>query len=94
MAGSDRVRVVVTGVGVVSPVGIGNESFWNHLQESRSGIDFLTSLPTEQLPSRFGAEIKDFDPRAHLRDRKYLKVMSRDIQLGVAAATLAVSTLR
>lgn len=94
MAGREAVRVVVTGVGVVSPIGIGNDRFWDSLLHNRSGIDYLQSMPTEGLPSAFGAEVRDFDPSLHLRDRKFLKVMSRDIQLGVASANLAVSDAR
>lgn len=90
MAGHAGVRVVVTGVGVVSPIGIGNDRFWDSLLRNRSGIEFLRSMPTDQLPSAFGAEVRDFDPVLHLRDRKFVKVMSRDIQLGVASSTLAV----
>jgi 3-oxoacyl-[acyl-carrier-protein] synthase II len=94
MAGREAVRVVVTGVGVVSPIGIGNDRFWDSLLHNRSGIDFLRSMPTDGLPSAFGAEVSDFNPVLHLRDRKFLKVMSRDIQLGVASANLAVSDAR
>lgn len=90
MAGHAGVRVVVTGVGVVSPIGIGNDRFWDSLLQNRSGIEFLRSMPTELLPSAFGAEVRDFDPALHLRDRKFVKVMSRDIMLGVASSTLAV----
>lgn len=90
MTGRDGIRVVVTGVGVVSPIGIGNDTFWESLVSNRSGIDYLRTIPTEGLPSRFGAEIRDFDPVRYLRDRKFIKVMTRDIQLGVASANLAV----
>lgn len=47
MSGRSRIRVVVTGVGVVSPIGIGNDTFWDSLVHSRSGIDFLQSMPSE-----------------------------------------------
>lgn len=89
-AGCPSLRVVVTGVGVVSPIGIGKDSFWSNLKSATSGIGFLESIPSDNLPSRFAAEISDFDPTEFVRDRKFLKVMSRDIQLGVSAATLAV----
>jgi 3-oxoacyl-[acyl-carrier-protein] synthase II len=89
-AGFHSVRVVVTGVGVVSPVGIGNEAFWNNLVAGKSGIGFLRAFPNHDLPSRLAAEIVDFDPVKFVRDKKFLKVMSRDIQLGVSAAALAV----
>ncbi|MFM7925244.1 MAG: beta-ketoacyl synthase N-terminal-like domain-containing protein, partial [Planctomycetaceae bacterium] len=94
MAAHKRTRVVVTGVGVVSPIGIGNDRFWQSLLTNRSGIDFLQSLPTEGLPSAFGAEVRDFNPVELLRDRKFVKVMCRGMQLGVASANLAVSDSR
>ncbi|MFN8708498.1 MAG: beta-ketoacyl synthase N-terminal-like domain-containing protein, partial [Planctomyces sp.] len=59
MAGREAVRVVVTGIGVVSPIGIGNDRFWDSLLHNRSGIDYLQSMPTEGLPSAFGAEVRD-----------------------------------
>ena len=90
MAGRNRIRVVVTGVGVVSPIGIGNENFWDSLVHSRSGIDFLQSMPSHGLPSAFGAEVRNFDPADYLRDKKFVKVMSRAIQLGVSSSNLAV----
>jgi 3-oxoacyl-[acyl-carrier-protein] synthase II len=90
MAGQQQTRVVVTGVGVVSPIGIGNDKFWDSLIHNRSGIDYLSSIPSDGLPSAFGAEVRDFDPVLYLRDRKFLKVMCRDIQLGVASSSLAV----
>lgn len=90
MAGCDGSRVVITGVGVVSPIGIGVDSFWQNLTNNVSGIDYLQSFSTDDLPSPFAAEVRDFNPAAHLRDRKFLKVMSRDMQLGVASANLAM----
>lgn len=90
MAGCDGNRVVVTGVGVVSPVGIGNDRFWNSLISNRTGIDYLQSIAADDLPSPFAAEVRDFDPATMLRDRKFIKVMSRDMQLGVASARLAM----
>jgi 3-oxoacyl-[acyl-carrier-protein] synthase II len=90
MAGCDGSRVVITGVGVISPIGIGQDNFWNSLISNRSGIDYLTSFDTDELPSPFAAEVKDFKAGDLLRDRKFLKVMSRDMQLGVASANLAM----
>ncbi|MFK7817699.1 MAG: beta-ketoacyl synthase [Planctomycetaceae bacterium] len=89
MAGSQSIRVVITGVGVVSPIGIGKDAFWQSLREGRSGVDYMESL-AGSLPSPYAAEIKDFDPRSHLRDVKFLKVMSRGMQLGVSSASLAM----
>ncbi len=82
-------RTVITGLGVVSPVGIGKDAFWSNLTAGRSGIGYLEAIPSEHLPTKLAAEIPDFDPGQYIRERKFLKVMSRDIQLGVAAAMLA-----
>jgi 3-oxoacyl-[acyl-carrier-protein] synthase II len=81
--------IVITGVGVVSPIGIGNEVFWTSLAEGRSGVRPLDLFPQSDLPVPFGAALADFDPKQYVRPRKSLKVMSRDIQLGFAAADLA-----
>ncbi len=83
-------RVVITGVGTVSPIGIGNHAFWSNLIRGRCGIDYLRSVPSTSLPSKLAAEIHDFEPLDFLHCRKFLKVMSRDIQLGVAATSLAM----
>ena len=90
-AANTPARVVVTGIGVVSPIGIGIETFWSSLLAGRSGIDRLRAIPNENLPSKLAAEVRDFDPASHVRQKKFLKVMSRDIQLGVSAASMAMS---
>jgi len=89
MAGTNFPRVVITGVGVVSPIGTGKDDFWDKLLGGQTGIDFLRAFPNMDLPSRFAAEVREFDPLSYLRQKKMLKVMSRDIQLGVAASSLA-----
>ncbi|MCA9072047.1 MAG: beta-ketoacyl-[acyl-carrier-protein] synthase family protein, partial [Planctomycetaceae bacterium] len=89
-SGEAATRTVVSGVGVVSPIGIGNTAFWQSLMTGRSGVDHLRAFPSSDLPIRFAAEVADFDPVKHLPRKKFLKVMSRDIQLGVGAATLAM----
>ena len=81
--------IVVTGIGVVSPIGIGKGPFWAALTEGRSGIRRL-DLPTDPTrPPPIGGVVADFDPKQYVRPRKSLKVMSRDIQLAFAAADLA-----
>lgn len=90
MAGKKTPEVVITGVGVVSPVGIGNERFWSNLVAGRSGIGPLSTLSGNSLPCKLAAEISDFDPLQYVYEKKFLKVMSRDIQLGVSAASLAM----
>ncbi|MCA8987343.1 MAG: beta-ketoacyl-[acyl-carrier-protein] synthase family protein [Planctomycetaceae bacterium] len=91
MLHSHRTPVVITGVGVVSPIGIGKQAFWQSLINARSGIGFLKSVPSTRLPSKIGAEIHDFDPVEHIYNRKFIKVMSRDVQLGVAAASMSMN---
>ncbi len=83
-------RIVVTGVGVVSPIGIGRDAFWQSLLDGRSGIDTLSAFASQSLPSPLAAEVRDFVPEDHIYNKKFLKVMSRDIQLGVAAASMAM----
>ena len=93
-AKSEMPRVVITGIGVVSPVGIGKDAFWRSLLAGRSGISFLKAFSNKHLPCRLTAEIKDFNPLIYMRRKKLLKVMSRDIQLGVSAASLAMNDAR
>lgn len=90
-AGHELARVVVTGVGVVSPIGLGQEAFWNNLIAGRSGIGPLTAFAAHGgLPSSLAAEVRDFDAERLIYNRKFIKVMSRDIQLGVVAASMAM----
>jgi 3-oxoacyl-[acyl-carrier-protein] synthase II len=81
--------IVVTGVGVVSPIGIGKETFWAALAARRSGIHSLPLFTDPALHTPFGGEVPDFDPKQYVRPRKSLKVMGRDIQLAFAAADMA-----
>lgn len=83
--------IVMTGVGVVSPIGIGSEPFWESLATGRSGIRLVDLFDSSSLRVRFGGQIPDFDAKQYVRPRKSLKVMSREIQLGFAAADLAMA---
>ncbi|MBM4020908.1 MAG: beta-ketoacyl-[acyl-carrier-protein] synthase family protein [Planctomycetes bacterium] len=82
--------VVITGAGVVTPIGIGVSAFWDALASGASGIRPVDLFDASSLRVRFGGQITDFDPKLSIRPRKSLKVMSREIQLGFAAADLAV----
>jgi 3-oxoacyl-[acyl-carrier-protein] synthase II len=84
-------EIVITGVGVVSPIGIGCEPFWQSLVTGRSGIRLVDLFDASSLRVRFGGQIPDFDPKQYVRPRKSLKVMSREIQIGFAAADLALA---
>ncbi|MCG8583734.1 MAG: beta-ketoacyl-[acyl-carrier-protein] synthase family protein [Pirellulales bacterium] len=84
-----RPEIVITGLGVVSPIGIGSEPYGQSMAEQRSGVRNMTLFDTSQLPVRFGGEIPDFEPKKHVRPRKSLKIMCREIQLGFAAAAMS-----
>lgn len=56
-------RVVITGMGVISPIGNNIETFWKHLVGGVSGIDFIQSIPTDTLPVKIAAEVKNFNPQ-------------------------------
>jgi len=84
-----RTEVVATGLGVVSPIGIGRESFWAALCHGCGGVDLIQSFDASGLPVRIAAEVRDFDGKQYVAKRKHLKLMCRDSQLGVAAAGLA-----
>jgi 3-oxoacyl-[acyl-carrier-protein] synthase II len=83
--------IVITGLGVVSPIGIGSEPFWEALAAGQSGIRPVDLFDASSLRVRFGGQITGFDPKQYVRPRKSLKVMSREIQLGFAAADLAMA---
>ena len=86
---ADR-RVVVTGVGLVSPVGIGTEETWKSLLAGRSGAGPITLFDASQHSSRFACEVKGFDPLNWV-EKKEVKKMDRFIQFAVAAADFALA---
>ncbi len=86
---TDSREVVITGVGMVSPIGIGREAFWSSLTEGRSGVGPVDLFDVDEWKVKFGAPVRDFEPKKFVRPRKSLKVMSREIQLGFTAADLA-----
>ncbi|KAA5545261.1 3-oxoacyl-ACP synthase [Roseiconus nitratireducens] len=91
--------VVITGVGIVSSIGIGPEAYFQGLLEGRSGVRSLgdrtdgDASPAEGEPIDglwIGAPVVDFEPKQYVRPRKALKVMCREIQMGFASAHLAI----
>src|SRR5437867_7338806 len=66
-------RVVVTGLGVVSPIGIGVDAFWNHLTHGVSGVGRITEFDPAGLPSQIAAEVTGFDPEAYLPRRDVVR---------------------
>jgi 3-oxoacyl-[acyl-carrier-protein] synthase II len=86
--------IVITGMGIVSPIGIGKEAFAAALAAGRGGIRRLNLFDDAELPNPIGGEVLEFDPKRYVRPRKSLKVMSRDTQFGFAAADLACADAR
>jgi 3-oxoacyl-[acyl-carrier-protein] synthase II len=84
-----RRRVVVTGLGLVSPVGIGVEESWAALVAGKSGIGPITLFDASTFPTRIAGEVKGFDP-AKFMDRKEVRRNDRFIQFALAAADMAV----
>ncbi len=82
-------RVVVTGLGLVTPLGIGVESSWKSALEGKSGIVPITQFDASQMPVRIAGEVKDFDPALYI-EAKEIKKMDRFIHLAMAAATMAM----
>jgi 3-oxoacyl-[acyl-carrier-protein] synthase II len=88
-------RVVLTGIGVVTPLGPDPASFWDGLQQGRSAVRTIGVFDPSALPVRIAGEILDFDPKKFIpkenkEGRKQIKVMARAIQLAVAAAQVAL----
>ena len=83
-------RVAVTGIGVVSPVGIGVDALWNSLTSGVSGVRPITSFDVSDYPVSFAATIDDFDTSASL-DTKEARRMSRFQQFAVVAADEAMA---
>src|SRR6266567_5034095 len=82
-------RVVVTGLGAVTPVGNDARSTWQSAVEGRSGIDFIRSFDASGFPVRVAAEVKDFDPTTAASPKEVRK-LDRNVLLALAAAREAV----
>ncbi|MCT8977569.1 beta-ketoacyl-ACP synthase II [Clostridium sp. CX1] len=82
-------RVVVTGLGAVTPVGNDVETFWNNIKSGVHGIDFIKSFDTENFKAKLAAEVKDFDPIKYI-DKKEAKRMDTFCQFALASAVQAV----
>jgi 3-oxoacyl-[acyl-carrier-protein] synthase II len=83
-------RVVVTGMGSVTPIGTGAEAFWNALMTGVSGAGPVTHFDASAYTTRIAAEVKDFDPEQYM-ERKEAKRMDRFAQMSVAASKMALT---
>ncbi len=83
-------RVVVTGVGVVSPIGIGKDNFWQGLISGKSGIDYVTRFDASTYPCRYAAEVKDFNPTDFISP-KAARRLSRGTQFAIVSTQKALA---
>lgn len=81
-------RVVITGLGAITPVGIGTEAFWQSLIAGKSGIDRITRFDPTDYSTQIAGEVKGFEPAQYI-DKKEAKRMDRCTQFAVAAAKMA-----
>ncbi|HLQ11573.1 MAG TPA: beta-ketoacyl-[acyl-carrier-protein] synthase family protein, partial [Ktedonobacteraceae bacterium] len=83
-------RVVITGLGVVAPTGIGKEAFWSACIAGRSGIGPITCFDAGLLPTRIAGEVPDFDPLPLGLTQEEVQILDRGTQFALAAANLAI----
>ena len=80
---------MITGIGVVSPIGNGKEEYWKALEEGKNGVGPITLFDVSEYPVRIAAEVKDFDPGQWM-DRKEVRKTDRVIHFAVAASDMAI----
>ncbi len=92
-ASAPRRRVVITGIGLINPLGSTLDTFWDALRHGRSGVRPIKAFDAARLPVRIAGEVQDFEPKKYITSkdgRKSMKVMSRGILMAVSAAQLAL----
>jgi len=89
----EKRRVVITGVGVISPVGNDAQTFWASLLAGKSGIGPVTHFDASEFPTRIAGEVKDFDPSAFM-EKKDVKRTDRFVQFAIAATKMALEDAR
>jgi len=85
--------IVVTGIGIVSPLGVGREAFWDNCSKAKTGIKKITSFDTSSLGSNVGGWVKDFDPSQYISPGAYRR-MSRISRMAVASSVEALKDSR
>ncbi|HHX23652.1 MAG: beta-ketoacyl-ACP synthase II [Tepidanaerobacteraceae bacterium] len=85
----DKKRVVATGMGIISPIGIGLDNFWESLINGQSGVDLITRFDTDDLPTKIAGEVKDFKPEDYM-EKKEIKRLDRFTQFAIAGAKMAL----
>ena len=81
-------RVVITGIGVISPIGTGRDVFWKALLEGKNGIERITRFDPTELSAQIAGEVKDFEPEKYI-DKKEAKRIDRYSQFAMAATKMA-----
>lgn len=84
-------RVVVTGMGVITPVGNDLQTYWKNLLDGVCGIDFITSIPTDDLPVKIAGEVKDFNPADYGIEPPFARKQDKFTVFATAAAWQAVN---
>ena len=82
-------RVVVTGMGAVTPIGLSVEEFWDSMMKCKSGSDFITHFNTDKVETKFACELKGFDPTKYM-DKKNARRLDLFSQYALAAAKMAI----
>ncbi|MBN2826542.1 MAG: beta-ketoacyl-ACP synthase II [Tissierellales bacterium] len=82
-------RVVITGMGAITPIGSGLENFWEGIKSGKCGIDEITAFDTTDFTVKLAAEVKDFDP-SQFMDKKEAKRMDRFCQFAIASSQMAM----
>ncbi len=85
-------KVVITGLGMVTPLGIGVEENWDAAKNGRSGITTVTRFDTSDFPVKIAGEVKDFNPADYIDDRKEIKKMDTFLHYALAAGKMAVKS--
>ncbi len=83
-------RVVITGLGVISPVGNDLETFWTNLKEGKSGIGKITAFNISNYDCRIAGEVRNFDPKSVFKNPKDVRRTDRFVQLAMAAAKMSI----
>ena len=83
-------RLVITGMGAVTPIGIGVENYWKNLVAGKCGVEAITRFDTEELPVKIAAEVKDFNAEDFM-PKQLTREMDVFMQYGYAAAMEAIA---
>src|SRR2546430_12159722 len=87
-------RVVITGMGVVTPIGNDLETFWSNLRNGVSGIRTIDAFDTAGYDCKIGGQVRDFDPKPFFKNPKDVRRTDGFTHLAIAAATVAVTDSR